>query len=211
MKSLKAIILTLSASLFSGCGSDQSVLILAAGQSNMANWNSFEKAGVRAFEKTAADLGYRDVVVKNGAFSGASLSPGTLSWSDRGEGSLFNNLVELAYQKPYAIIWNQGEADAVFEITSQDYEYYLRKFFDDLRYEVGNVPIYINLVHYRIGYPKEGTDAIRAAQLRVIESDPGVFFSLDMEGRPLRDTIHLTEEGYRQVGKETAIAIFKGE
>ncbi len=114
------------------------------------------------------------------------------------------------------IIWSQGEADAIHlrEELAETYCNTLPKVFQRLIWRSGAKALYIQEIG-RIdpvtSATISGVDCVRKAQRMQAQHDPRVHIISTTFDLPLRDPVHLTNDGYREAAKRMAIGIATGE
>ena len=114
------------------------------------------------------------------------------------------------------ILWAQGEADTAY-ITKDNialYQSNLTKVLHELIRLSQCEKIYIQSLGDRSSYSRtlhQGTELIRKAQSDVALHDERITLATAVHDLTLRDSVHLTEEGYRLAAKRMAIAISTGE
>eukprot|EP01018_Ginkgo_biloba_P039952 Gb_40410 [translate_table: standard] len=120
--------------------------------------------------------------------------------------SLYNNMIsrtKAALEKGgvlRAILWYQGESDAVSEHTADCYQQKLEKLIHDIRSDLQQPDLLFIQVAITIGDPHyKFVQKVREAQLGI--NIPNVY-SVDAKGLPLKeDKLHLTTEAQMQLGK----------
>ena len=113
-----------------------------------------------------------------------------------------------------AVLWHQGESDALNETDQETYASRLSTIIDQSRTDAGfEIPWGVALAAFQPQNPVDGNAVILDAQRDVIRNDPLVFAgpNTDLLGPDLRyDDIHFNEEGLHQHGAlwTTAVQAF---
>ncbi len=114
------------------------------------------------------------------------------------------------------VIWAQGEADTTYVGANgaEDYAAGLHFVLDALAQASGAPAVYIQALGDRTFYSETlhgGTAAIRAAQEAIADASDAITLATTIFDLPLRDSVHLTDEGYEIAAIRMAIAISTGE
>jgi len=90
------------------------------------------------------------------------------------------------------IIWHQGEANALAAQSEAAHETALTQLVSDIRSDLANPTVVINLIHHWTGVTSTDVDAIRAAQNTVGTTVTGAVLGGDMDG--ITTALHLTTD-----------------
>jgi len=104
-----------------------------------------------------------------------------------------------------AVVWVQGESDAVHPVMASAYRTNLTSFIQALRqgWSAADTPVAMA----RIGRIGSHADQVRAAQAAVDKADP-LTVSVDAEGLPMQpDGLHISAEGQLRLGEALAAAV----
>lgn len=108
-----------------------------------------------------------------------------------------------------ALLWYQGESDAINKERATEYEAKLRALLRSYReaLQAPGLPILMVLIHCTNVDKIPFVDTVRAAQSAVAESEPGLIV-VDARGLPLskEDGVHLTAEAQLELGSKLADA-----
>jgi hypothetical protein len=183
--------------------------ILVLGQSNAARWFRNQALGSKGFNNAFANYG-QPVNLVNAAVGGTSLLPGSKRgyWLDNNPGSLYANAIEAAKSagKIDAAIWIQGEHESKNGANPADYESGLGSFFERLRGDLGDIPVYMQ----PLVLPQHLTSGIREAQLSYASSNPFVnLIHPNMSKIESLDGNHFTQPSYRRIAKKFANHMLK--
>jgi hypothetical protein len=136
-------------------------------------------------------------------FSGSRVD----QWLPGVRGTLYGRLEEaiktLGPGGARAVIWHQGESDALAGTSAEDYAARLRTVIDQSRRDAGfDLPWGVGLTSYLQSASDDAQREILAGQQDVIQSDPLVFrgaFTNDLQGPDWRwDGAHFNEAGLRE-------------
>ena len=195
--------------------------ILVIGQSNAAGWfnggglsaahpGAFSwngrvwgrpvGEGAVAFSGTLAEASGEPVRLLNAAVGSTSLLPVQgANWLATGSSSPYGNMlaaVRASGLQPDAIVWIQGESDALANVSSSAYRAGLETFFDRIEANFGDVPVILQ----PLILPMIGKDAVLAAQQGFAAAHANVhLLSPSMELSP-RDSLHFTTVSYSVLG-----------
>jgi Ca2+-binding RTX toxin-like protein len=129
------------------------------------------------------------------------------TWSERGDGSLFQRAVDAVAQSgltPNVVLWSQGENDAGQKTSAGDYAAALDTLFDDLDAAIGCTPKVIA----GLALPAAtATDAIRAGQQAVAElRDDTIWVATPTDSERVDDA-HLTpvSQAWQAIGLARAL------
>lgn len=114
------------------------------------------------------------------------------------------------------IIWSQGEADTTYVGANgaDDYAEGLQFVLDELMQASGAPHVYIQALGDRSFFSQTlhgGSAAIRDAQQKIADQSDAITIATTIFDLDLRDSVHLTVEGYEAAGVRMAIAISTGE
>jgi len=197
------------------------IVVFTAGQSlQNEKFSQYSGAGAAAFV-SEGELHFNSVNLYNGAVGGSAVRKDTLNtdyWWDTDtvspgpELTGFYAKVDAQYAQRssvHAVLWSQGNGD-LFDIpgtfSKADYKDSLKKVFDDMRNEIGNhLQIVISKFHRRSsGSEDEGAQAVREAQIELIEENSWIHFGCEFYDLPLRDATHLTQTSYEEMAAREA-------
>ena len=208
--------------------------ILVIGQSNASNWfsggghtsahpgatvwagNRWARPvgeGAVAFSATLADAAGEPVRLLNAAVGSTSLLPVQGgNWLATGSSSLYGRMlsaVRAADFEPDAIIWVQGETDALARVSGSAYRAGLETFFDRIEANFGDVPVILQ----PLILPMTGKEAVLSAQQGFAAAHSNVRLLSPSFELPARDSLHFTTVGYSALGdlaaRETLSALGK--
>lgn len=165
-----------------------------ANRTGGGDWTAPVGSGAVAFaQKLQAELGSVPIAFVNGAVNGTRLTsdPTKISWSDTGEGSLYQNAVnglKLATGGlAEFIIWNQGEFDAAAKVSAATYGAALSALFQRLEQDLGQTKIIIS----GLSLPGAAADEIRAGQIAAAAANPWATYVATPTDIELSDVYHL--------------------
>lgn len=119
-------------------------------------------------------------------------------------------VIEQAGQKADVFLWYQGESDAGGRLTTAQYRQGLTEHVARIRQAAGNPDMLAVIVQLgpslRAGIG--GYMAIREAQRQFVIHDQHAIL-VPALGRTLKDTVHLDNAGYRELGREIGRAILR--
>lgn len=119
-------------------------------------------------------------------------------------GPLYARAVEsVGRQRVTAIMWHQGEQDAYEHTTPAEYERLLTQLFNDLRADVGNVPIVTGEVGRFLKFPSTVNDSIHTVAhalpaVSIVSSD-GLFDDGDL--------VHFNAASQRELARRYILAL----
>eukprot|EP00252_Welwitschia_mirabilis_P009832 TRINITY_DN22705_c0_g1_i1.p1 TRINITY_DN22705_c0_g1~~TRINITY_DN22705_c0_g1_i1.p1 ORF type:complete len:181 (+),score=36.01 TRINITY_DN22705_c0_g1_i1:86-628(+) len=99
-----------------------------------------------------------------------------------------------------ALLWYQGESDALSAATAENYKQNMKRFIDDVRSDLKQPDLLFIQVAINVEdeTPTELVQKVREAQLSINITN---VFTVDAKGLPLKpDKLHLTTEAQAQLG-----------
>lgn len=113
---------------------------------------------------------------------------------------LIASAIEAANAQIVAVVWIQGEADALRMETAQVYQGNQARLVEAVGDLVGPVPWVVGLPRHSTAPVRPGIDIVRAA----ITANAQRFGHtvVDLDGYPSSDSTHLTDEGFQRLGHD---------
>lgn len=141
--------------------------ILILGQSNGVRLGGTGEEAMTALLE--ASIGEPVTIINAAVGSTALTAVEPDYWLETGPGTLYDNaLAAVGDTSIDAVVWIQGESDALSGVDAATYQAALGEFFTRLRTDLGEVPVYLQPLILR----QEVFGEIRAAQLNYAAGDP---------------------------------------
>jgi len=118
--------------------------------------------------------------------------------------------IDTAGQGAGLFLWYQGENNTAIGTTLEEYQKELSKHITRVRRRANNPEMWVVIVQLgRAVRPGiSGYMTIREAQRQYVLSDPRAIL-VPALGRPLKDTVHLNNVGYQELGREIGRAVLR--
>ena len=119
-------------------------------------------------------------------------------------------VIETAGQKADVFLWYQGESNATLTDTSDQYRQKLVEHVARVRIAAGNLNMLAVIVQLGPALREDIGDftVIREAQRQFVMNDSNAIL-VPALGRTLKDTVHLDNDGYRELGREIGRGVLR--
>jgi hypothetical protein len=167
---------------------------------NGRTWGRPVGEGAVALSATLADASGEPIRLLNAAVGSTSLLPVLgANWLATGSSSLYGRMLTEVREsglQPDAIVWVQGESDALARVSSSAYRAGLDTFFDRIEASFGEVPVILQPLILSM----TGKDAVLAAQQSFAAAHGNVRLLAPAMELPARDALHFTPVSYSALG-----------